>query len=616
MEGATGSCPWDFPVTGGARKAKKQRPMRTERNAKTGTGNTPNSQGSSPPALQERARIAWRAAMGLLVAAGLLCLPRAVLSASISCGQTIATNTTSPSQVDQYIFFGSAGQVISVSLWSALGYSYGHPMVADIYNSSGFLATATANDQANPGSSGRAVNLTLTNSDIYTVLVHDSGSVYTSSYALSLQTVNNGGCVSTPITCGQTLTANTSFRSEMDAYTFSGSAGQVISVSLWSALGYSYGCPIVADIYDPSGQLLASAAANYQSNTGAGGGAVNLTLANSGTYTVLVHDSAYIYTSSYALSLQSVTGGGCNSTPITCGQTINGQINLYSEMNSYELVASAGEHVLLSASGFAGMVADFYDPAGMIITNLSPSGTANLTLAATGVYTLLVHAGNYVGTGTYGLSLTVFGGCAPLSLGSSVVRTQQVVCLPLEIVSSIPAVWVSFTIQAPTNILNNAYISVNPPFTNASIVAGPNSQWFVNMQTSPSGGVTGDQIIGDVCFTAVSTHSAFVPVTLNNLVITNQGGSVPGGTAFGGRVVVIADQPLLEAGLSTNKHRLLTIYGNANTDYEIDYSAKLSGSPSWIPGWTNTVPASLWYSQYLQGSFSNAPVLFLRAKQR
>jgi hypothetical protein len=197
-----------------------------------------------------------------------------------------------------------------------------------------------------------------------------------------------------------------------------------------------------------------------------------------------------------------------------------------------------------------------------------------------------------------------------------VVRTQQVVCLPLEIVSSIPAVWVSFTIQAPTNILNNAYISVNPPFTNASIVAGPNSQWFVNMQTSPSGGVTGDQIIGDVCFTAVSTHSAFVPVTLNNLVITNQGGSVPGGTAFGGRVVVIADQPLLEAGLSTNKHRLLTIYGNANTDYEIDYSAKLSGSPSWIPGWTNTVPASLWYSQYLQGSFSNAPVLFLRAKQR
>jgi hypothetical protein len=175
---------------------------------------------------------------------------------------------------------------------------------------------------------------------------------------------------------------------------------------------------------------------------------------------------------------------------------------------------------------------------------------------------------------------------------------------------------VSFTVQAPTNTLNNATISVNPPFTNANIVAGPNSQWFVNMQTSPNGGVTGDQIIGAVCFTAISTQSAFVPVTLNNLVITNQGGSVPDGTAFGGRVVVIADQPLLEAGLSTNKHRLLTTYGKANTDYEIDYSTNLSGTPSWIPGWTNTVPASLWYSNYLQGSFSNAPVLLLRAKQR
>src|ERR1035441_1555492 len=159
-------------------------------------------------------------------------------------------------------------------------------------------------------------------------------------------------------------------------------------------------------------------------------------------------------------------------------------------------MGSAGEHVLLSASGFAGMVAELYDPTGTNIATLSPSGTANLTLAKTGGYTLLVHAGNYVGIGTYGLSLTVFGGCTPLSLGSSVVLTQQVTCLPLEIVSSLPAVSVSFTVQAPTNTLNSATINANPPFTNATIVAGPNSQWFVNMQTSPSGGVTGDQIIG------------------------------------------------------------------------------------------------------------------------
>ena len=64
MEGATGSCPRDFPAAEDARSAEeKQRTMRTQRNARTGISNTTNRQGASPPA---QARFAWRVAVCLL----------------------------------------------------------------------------------------------------------------------------------------------------------------------------------------------------------------------------------------------------------------------------------------------------------------------------------------------------------------------------------------------------------------------------------------------------------------------------------------------------------------------------------------------------------------------
>ncbi len=61
---------------------------------------------------------------------GLLLIPRPGMAASISCGQTVANTTTTDSQVDQYSFSGSAGQVVSVSIWSSLTDG---GMEADIY---------------------------------------------------------------------------------------------------------------------------------------------------------------------------------------------------------------------------------------------------------------------------------------------------------------------------------------------------------------------------------------------------------------------------------------------------------------------------------------------------
>src|ERR1035441_4817639 len=89
VEGTTRSSPTDFPVAKDARSAEeRQRTMRTERNTRTGTGNTTKNQDASPPAHRGRTKVAWQAAICLLVAAGLLCLPRTGRSQTpITCGQ-------------------------------------------------------------------------------------------------------------------------------------------------------------------------------------------------------------------------------------------------------------------------------------------------------------------------------------------------------------------------------------------------------------------------------------------------------------------------------------------------------------------------------------------------
>src|SRR5437879_6095879 len=74
----------------------------------------------------------------------------------IVCGQTIATNTSSGAQIDQYVYFGTAGEVLSFALWGPINCYNEDYMVADIYNTSNVFVTRL------PAlcSGGAALNLT------------------------------------------------------------------------------------------------------------------------------------------------------------------------------------------------------------------------------------------------------------------------------------------------------------------------------------------------------------------------------------------------------------------------------------------------------------------------
>jgi hypothetical protein len=122
----------------------------------------------------------------------------------------------------------------------------------------------------------------------------------------------------------------------------------------------------------------------------------------------------------------------------------------------------------------------------------------------------------------------------------------------------------------------------------------------------------GTKTIGTICFRAISPHSAFVPLSVNNLVISN----LAPAHAFGTRVVNIANEPLLEAWLGSSRQRMVTLYGIADKTYETRHASIVDTPAPWTPAWTNTVPVSLFTSFPLTGTASNAPILFLRANEQ
>src|SRR4051794_2267427 len=90
----------------------------------------------------------------------------------------------------------------------------------------------------------------------------------------------------TPIACGRSVSGVTTIISQVDIYTLNGTAGQKVSFAMYGPITCANsGHAMDADIYGPDAHLLATIASPCDS-----GAALSLTLTNSGTYTILVHE--------------------------------------------------------------------------------------------------------------------------------------------------------------------------------------------------------------------------------------------------------------------------------------------------------------------------------------
>lgn len=310
----------------------------------------------------------------------------------------------------------------------------------------------------------------------------------------------------------------------------------------------------------------------------------------------------------------------CAAPALGCGQAVTGAITDPAEQQAYTLPGFAGEVIRLTSVPIAGGVGpdiDVFNAFGVRVGGFGYNDfSSTLTLTNTGNFRVIVRGRDNDDTGSYSLTLDVIGGCFRFSLGSAIVRTQQLACLPLQFSVGSPARSVAFTVQAPAGHFVNPVLQTGSRFTDATVTVGADAQWLIRLQTSSSNPLVGEEFVGSLYFTVISTNSAFVPITVADLVVTNNDGLLPSAAAFGNRVVVIADRPLLEATLGPNAQRVLTLYGKANTAFRISDTSDPALPLPWTPTLTNLVPTALFYSQSLTVGLSNAPVLFLHATEQ
>ncbi|HEY2499109.1 MAG TPA: IPT/TIG domain-containing protein [Candidatus Angelobacter sp.] len=307
------------------------------------------------------------------------------ITGTISVGTPLTATTTVAGQNALYTFGGTAGQQMSMNL-TGNTYTGCNAVVVSILQPSG---ASVGSAGACTGGTGFMDSITLPVTGTYTVLVNPQGATTGSVTVL----MNNFGDINGgPITVGTALTATTTAAGQNARYTFSGTAGQQMSMNL---TGNTYtGCnAVVVSILQPSGVSVGSAGACTNST----GFMDSITLPITGIYTVLVNPQGAT-TGSITILLNTftdITGAISVGTPLAATTTTAGQ------NASYTFTGTAGQQMSMNLTGntYTGCNA-------VVVSILQPSGTSvgsagactnstgfmdSITLPVTGTYTVLVN---------------------------------------------------------------------------------------------------------------------------------------------------------------------------------------------------------------------------------
>ena len=241
----------------------------------------------------------------------------------------------------------------------------------------------------------------------------------------SSKAINNFACTVTSINIGQTVSdslsttdcfGNTRY---FDQYTFSGTAGQAIRITLQSAAFAT-----LINIFGTNNQLI-----NF-TNRGTGTTSIlELTLPSTGTYLVYASSLQGGVTGSYTLSINTFV---CPSTPISVGQTISNVSLATSDCldrqfyyDDYEFFGTAGQQVIISMNSTAfdtylGVVNSNHQL--LAVDNDSGGGTnARIAFTPTVSGTYIIEASSFlsnaVGAYTISLSGNTSANCAPQPTG-------------------------------------------------------------------------------------------------------------------------------------------------------------------------------------------------------
>ncbi|HLL13963.1 MAG TPA: pre-peptidase C-terminal domain-containing protein [Pyrinomonadaceae bacterium] len=338
------------------------------------------------------------------------------------------------SKIDEYTFNGTAGQQVTVSMTSTA-----FDTVLYILDSNNNILAF--NDDIDDSTTNSRISLfTLPANGSYSILANSFRPFPEEQGAYTLTLTGGATCNPTPIAYGDTKQGTLNSGdcvnpidedgTPVDFYTFNGTAGQQIAITMTTTSGnldpYLY-------LLLPSGDLLAD------DDNGGGGTAARIPqstgfgrLPVSGTYTIVANTLSASQTGNYNLTLTKAATD-CASATITLGTTVNGSLATgdcrlledSSFIDAYTFAGTADTQVVITmTSSTGGLVPVLFllspngDAIGIDvntdrdnIARLPVSGTGAFTLPTTGNYTVLANSFSPGQTGNYTLRIVNPSAC-------------------------------------------------------------------------------------------------------------------------------------------------------------------------------------------------------------
>lgn len=223
-------------------------------------------------------------------------------AAVIPTGSSIAYGDTVTSSLNQnqeeWTFNGSLGDIVTIAMTSTDFDTY-----LELNGPDG--QQLIVNDDGGEGLNSLIEGFVLPVNGTYTIIARSFASAGTGNYTLSLTTV---GGVSAPtgssIAFGDTVTGT--LNQTQDSWTFEGSAGDSVTISMTSTDFDTY-----LELYGPDGQVVTT---NDDGGQGLNSLIENFVLPANGTYTIVARSFANAGTGSYTLSL-ATSGADSGSAP-------------------------------------------------------------------------------------------------------------------------------------------------------------------------------------------------------------------------------------------------------------------------------------------------------------
>jgi len=314
-------------------------------------------------------------------------------------------------------------------------------------------------------------------------------------------------------------------------------------------------------------------------------------------------------------------------------QDLAGNISLQSVSSSWQFTSAAPPPVFVAETNAIAQPGQLFqrlihasDSAGGLITfKLDPSAPAGAMISTNGLLSWIpacdqggttnvitvIATDNLAPTASSSASFTVaVSDCLQIELGTGVVQVGTTSSIPLTVFSSANVTNLSFSLGYPVNRFTNWTIAPSNTVVGAASAQSLSAlKTLFSLTAANIDTLQGSAQLGSLFFEALAAPSAFVPLTITNVVATKSDGSLVTNiaTAEGG-IVVIGSQPLLEASWATNLQRQLILYGNPGASYQVIYTTNLVAT-KWVPLWD--VPlTNLFESFELSNNF---PEVFYRA---